>query len=385
MGAVKAREAWIAWGSTGGRGNTIGRDSRPLGPASVELGGKHHETTGRNWMHVTGLAPDTAYPFRVLVNGAPFGSGELRTMPERTTRLRFFVMGDYGTGADPQYRIARAMEQEFARHAKSDNPVRFLITTGDNVYGTPFGLYTKGSGDRDRHWARRYFEPYKTLLRHIPFYPSPGNHDGNESENRGDLAVYLDNFFFPTGRPERWYSFDIGGLAQFYSIDSTRNSATGPRRNVWRDLPEQRDWLRAELAKPAAPWRIAYWHHPPFTAGPRHEASLSWMRDAVDMLARGGVTAVFNGHEHNLQIVNRNEATGGVQYIVSGSGGELRDGDIRQRLDMANITGASSHHQFLSVEIDGGTMRVMPLGYEPIVVRDGRGGEVKMPIEIRRR
>lgn len=382
MGAAAAHEAWIAWGTTGGSGNTIGRESKPLGAAVVEIGGGRHETK-LNWMRVTGLAPDTAYPFRVLVNGAAFGEGNLRTLPEKTTKLRFLVMGDYGTGSDPQYKIAAAMEKEFARHENSDNPVRFLITTGDNIYGVPFGLFVKSSGDKDKHWQKKYFVPYAGLLRRIPFYPSLGNHDGNESESRGDLAVYLDNFFFPSGRPERWYSFNVGGLAQFYALDSTENAAKGARRNMWSGSDEQKQWLQAELAKPAAPWRIAYWHHPPFTAGPRHEASLSWMKDAVEMLSRGGADVVFNGHEHNLQIVKRNAATGGVQYIVSGSGGELRDGEIDDKLDLANIVGASPHHQFLSVEIDGGTMRVQPLSYEPVFVRDAKGGEVKMPLELK--
>lgn len=383
MGAVTAREAWIAWGTAGGSGNTIGRASRPLGAAVVEIGGKRHETK-LNWMRVTGLEPDRAYPFRVVVNGAAFGDGELRTMPERAQKLRFFVMGDYGTGSDPQYKIARAMEAEFARHEKTDNPVRFLITTGDNIYGVPFGLFTKSSGDKDKHWQKKFYVPYAGLLRRMPFYASLGNHDGNESENRGDLEVYLDNFFSPAGKGERWYAFEVGGLAQFYALDSTECAAEGARKNMWKS-GEQKAWLAGELGKAAAPWRIAYWHHPPFTAGPRHEASLAWMKDAVEMLSQGSVEAVFNGHEHNLQIVKRNEATGGVQYVVSGSGGELRDGDVRKEMDLANIVGTSPTHQFLSVEIDGDVMRIQPLGYEAIVVRDAQGGEVRMPVEVKRR
>ncbi|MBN8733760.1 MAG: hypothetical protein J0L64_24710, partial [Acidobacteria bacterium] len=116
-----------------------------------------------------------------------------------------------------------------------------------------------------------------------------------------------------------------------------------------------------------------------------HEASLAWMKDAVEMLSKAGAEAVFNGHEHNLQIVKRNEATGGVQYVVSGSGGELRDGDVRKEMDLANIVGTSPTHQFLSVEIDGDVMRIQPLGYEAIVVRDAQGGEVKMPVEVKKR
>lgn len=384
MGAIAAREAWIAWGTTGGSGNTIGRSSKPLGAAVVEIGGKRHDSK-LNWMHVQGLEPDTQYPFKVFVKGQEFGGGSLRTLPERAAKLRFFVIGDYGTGSQAQYRIAQAMEREFARHENSDNPVRFILTTGDNIYGMQFGLFTRESGDKDKHWEPKFFAPYNALLKRIPFYATLGNHDGNESENRGDLEVYLDNFFFPTGLAERWYAFSYADMAQFYALDTSSGSAKGSRVRMWNEEGEQKKWLQTEMAKPAPPWRIAYWHHPPFTAGPRHAASLSWMKDAVEMLSKGGVDVVFNGHEHNFQIVKRNEATGGVQYIVSGSGGELRDEFIETKLDAANIVGTSPQHQFLSVEVDGDTMRVQPLGYEPIQVHDAHGKVVEMPLVVRRR
>jgi len=384
VGAVASREAWIAWGTTGGSGNTIGRDSKPLGAAVVEIGGKRHESK-LNWMRVQELEPDKQYPFKVLVKGQEFGSGSMRTLPERATKLRFFVIGDYGTGSQAQYKIAEAMEKEFARFANTDNPVRFIITTGDNIYGTQFGLFTRDSGDRDRHWETKFYQPYAELLKRIPFYPTLGNHDGNESENRGDLAVYLDNFFFPTGKPERWYSFSYANLAQFFAMDTSSGALKGARERMWNDKGDQKKWLQAEMAKPAPPWRIAYWHHPPFTAGPRHEASLSWMKDAVEMLANGGADVVFNGHEHNLQIVKKHEETRGVQYIVSGSGGELRDEVIELRLEAANVVGTSPQHQFLSVEIDGDTMRIQPMGYEPIQVHDAHGKTVEMPWVVKRR
>ena len=109
------------------------------------------------------------------------------------------------------------------------------------------------------------------------------------------------------------------------------------------------------------------------------------MKDALERLAAGGVTAVFNGHEHNFQIVKRSEQTGGVQYIVSGSAGELRDEAIEPKLEAANILGTSPQHQFLSVEIDGDTMRIQPLGYEPIRVHDATGNTVAMPWLVKRR
>jgi hypothetical protein len=193
-GQIGATSALIAWGTTDSSGNTIGRASKSYGRALVTIGNRTQQTN-QNWAVVDELNPDTAYTYQVQVNNKKIGEGNIRTYPERTDHLAFFVVGDFGTGDSMQYKMAGVMRAEFERRRNSDNPVRFVITTGDNIYASmrmgPLALW---SGDEDRHWESKFFRPYERLLAEIPFYPSPGNHDGNESENRADLAVYLDNF-----------------------------------------------------------------------------------------------------------------------------------------------------------------------------------------------
>src|SRR5262249_27651180 len=156
------------------------------------------------------------------------GGGTVRTWPAHAEHLTFFVLGDYGNGSAAQRAIASAMWGEFEKRAQGDNPVRFVLTVGDNIYAdVNAGYMILGSGAQDRDWERKFFQPYRDLLQQIPFLPSVGNHDGNASESRGDLAAYLDNFFFPGNRPARWYVFGYGGLADFFALDSTDNSETG--------------------------------------------------------------------------------------------------------------------------------------------------------------
>ena len=62
----------------------------------------------------------------------------------------------------------------------------------------------------------------------MPFFPTLGNHDGNETEKRADLPAILDNFPYPQDKPARYYKFTYGDLAEFFGLDSTRNSETGP-------------------------------------------------------------------------------------------------------------------------------------------------------------
>jgi len=59
-----------------------------------------------------------------------------------------------------QYKIADVMRAEFDRRRNSDNPVRFVITTGDNIYASMrMDSLLLGSGDVDWHWETKFFQP----------------------------------------------------------------------------------------------------------------------------------------------------------------------------------------------------------------------------------
>jgi hypothetical protein len=237
-------------------------------------------------------------------------------------------------------------------------PVRFVMSTGDNIY--------KG-GSEDRHWSKKFFVPYESTLKSIPFYAVPGNHDGNESEAAADLPTYLDNFFAPQGEMKRWYGFRFANFVDFFALDSTTNQYPGATAPLYGAGGEQSNWLQKELQKERAPWRIAYMHHPMFTAGPRHVAMREKLQHWLDAFAAGGVSAVFAGHEHNLQFSERNAATGGMQFVVSGAGGELRKGNVAARMKSRNIAVWSAQVHFLVVEILGDEMTIRTVGLGPAV------------------
>ena len=109
----------------------------------------------------TACGPTLIIPYEVLVNGRSIGKSQVRTWPEKSSKLRFFVIGDYGSGDSAQKSVADAMIKEFQR-LSGDNPVRFVITLGDNIYGTlNFMLRFKDTGDKDSHWESRFFRPYQ--------------------------------------------------------------------------------------------------------------------------------------------------------------------------------------------------------------------------------
>src|SRR5215213_6983031 len=252
------------------RRTTIGESSEPYGPATVrvwEQGGQPIEvsvepapTERINHVCVTGLKPDTEYQYSVAVNGKPWaeeerrdwvvkGSGQgmmlnkgvyenaFRTYPPAdrpTPDFAFAVIGDYGRGVrDPSTNTSRQREISNAlARAVRDKGVRFVLTTGDNIYN---------GGGSDSDWFFTYYQPYRYILNRVPFYPSCGNHDAGETEGVGadefsdDYDELLDNFYirqrFLSGDRDEgealkdkglFYSFDFGRDFRFVAIDSAK-------------------------------------------------------------------------------------------------------------------------------------------------------------------
>jgi len=412
----------VAWGSPSGAGdNTVGESSPSFGPAELRVfyranglpvPGSPFRAQDRNWIAVTLPEPSTEYGYDLYVNDQAWGDPiyreeELlyfRSAPspdEPSGRLAFLVWGDFGTGSEKQYRLAEAMRRTVEAQEATGIPIRYLLSTGDNLYD--FFLFVS-TGSDDEEFYEKLFLPYQSLLSRIPFLPSLGNHDGGESESASDLRHYRDNFFLPVavlpdGTPsvfeDRFYGVSHGRDVRLLCLDSTSNRETlaGLR---WQPIygdggrSEQRAWLEEELERhQRALWKIAWLHHPPFNAGRGHYGSRSKDRNLqelertlVPVLADGGVRVVFSGHVHNFQIT-REEASGPLsrtRYLVSGSGGKSERGRRgssglrtleRERMAATNV---DDRPHFLLVEIAGDRMEVTPLTY------DAKGDPVPLAI-----
>ena len=374
----------IAWGTASGT-NTIGRSSKPLGKATLQMadGGGELTVSDRNYAVIRGLTPDKEYHYELTIGGKKVGDGQVRTWPLKSEKLCYLVVGDYGSGDDSQARVAKAMWSEVQKHAGGDCPIRFVLTTGDNIYGK-FGFTLKFSqtGTDDKDWDRKFYGPYEPILARVPFYPTLGNHDGNETEQRSDLGTYLDNFFFPGLQPARYYRFSYGGYADFFALDSTTNSETGPPTPAYSETGEQFQWAQKNLSESQVMWKIPYFHHPPFNAGPRHPAASADLAHFLELFRKSGVKVVFSGHEHNFQYSKKNAKTGDIRYVVSGAGGELRTGDIRGSMENAQIEGWAAQLHFLVVEMSGKEMRITPTSFDRMVVQDKVGKEIAMPLRV---
>jgi tartrate-resistant acid phosphatase type 5 len=395
------------------RKSTIGANSASYGPARVEVFDNSGalvssvSTTATNFCWVSGLAADTEYMYRVLVKGEEWGRdvrrdwvtsnerkgleqignkyiNRFRTYPDptrpATTPLTFAVIGDFGTGTKehdrPQRKVADALQRAVDSH-----DVRFILTTGDNIYASRriLGIPIGGQGDEDDDWYFTYYQPYRYIINRLPVYPSIGNHDSAETEDREDRDQVIDNFYIAerikgeeaAGRastdPGLFYRFRYGTDIEFVCIDTSRESIFSPR--LYKH-PKHTDFLSKALPigkaaeSPAPQWRIPFGHHPPFSAGPTHH-NTSGMEELIQRFRQAGVRVVFSGHEHNFQ----HSLFEDTHCFITGAAGKLRTDPPTRFVDAKTVSWSASLH-FLLVTIDGNRMTIRAIGTEGETLQD---------------
>ena len=229
-------------------------------------------------------------------------------MPDLRGGRVFALIGDSGSGDEPQALVAQAMLTYFntARHFP------FVLMLGDNLY--------------DDDYTNEFLTPYKELLdRGVKFYAAIGNHDR-------DLEIH----FKPFNMQDRdRYSFDEGN-ARFVALNS----------NHPKD-PEQIKWLDSVFTDAGDKWRICFFHHPLYSSGQHAAESREVIRPALEAaLVRNRVNVVFSGHEHLYERIHPQQ---GVAYFVSGGGGRSL---YKVNLSEFDQIGISEHH-FMIAEIAG--------------------------------
>ncbi|MEK6320274.1 MAG: metallophosphoesterase [Acidobacteriota bacterium] len=388
------------------RRGSIGVNSPPLAEegtlARIELTNKDNgEVTtqhqaGANRFHVRDLTPGTEYTYRIFVklqgeaDVREWGTGPLRDWEVKDKRrglrlagnsyknefrtfpqpdqpapdLTLAIIGDFGRGVRKpgskercQQDIADALKQ-----AVEDDGVRFILTTGDNVYH---------GGSNDDDWFFTYFQPYRYVINRIPVYPTVGNHDDGEDESNDDRAQIYDNFFIiprftnlkdvqeASTKPGLFYRFRYGSDIEFICLDTSRRTKLS-KRYFRRD--QHKEFIDHAFSAAASPrWRIPFSHHPPYSAGPRHHNTDSMIEFFIESgrLRTAGVRVLFSGHEHNFQ----HTVDEGINYFVTGGAGEIRTRvPSTEDFGKAKTTawGGNEEGHFLLVKINGDRMEVTP-------------------------
>ena len=251
-------------------------------------------------------------------SAAPVPPGQtVVALPNIGGSLKFAVIGDMGVGTRPQYEVAQQMESQRQRF-----DFKTVIMVGDNLYGP----------ERPADYVRKFELPYAALLNAgVKFYATLGNHD--EREQR------LYRHFNMNG--ENYYSFKAPNQdVRFFMLESTYPDAT------------QLQWMNREMSGAKETWKIAVFHHPPYSSGGRHGSNLPIRRAWEPLFVKYNVSVVFTGHEHFYE---RLKPQKGILHFITGAAGKLSPGDIREGSALT-AAGYDRDQSFMLVEIEDDVM-----------------------------
>jgi 3',5'-cyclic AMP phosphodiesterase CpdA len=200
--------------------------------------------------------------------------------------VRFAVIGDNGTGDQPQFDVARQMVA-----SRAQTPFDFVLMVGDNLFGRPSA----------HEFSDAFERPYKPLLdAGVRFFAILGNHDA--PDNRLYAGLNMDG--------HRYYSYARGNV-RFVGLDTNILDNT---QLMWLD-----NTLRTSLER----WKVVYFHHAIYSDGKRHGSDVELRVRLEPLFVRYGVKVVFSGHDH---IYQRFKPQKGITYFVEGASGRLRKG-----------------------------------------------------------
>ena len=236
-------------------------------------------------------------------------------LPNTAGSIKFAVIGDTGTGDKHQLAVAKQLAA-----ARSQFPFEFVIMVGDNIYGS----------NTAKDFEKKFSAPYKPLLDGgIKFYAALGNHD-DPSER----------FYKPFNmNGERYYSFKPADGVRFYALDST-----------YMD-DKQLKWFEDQLKMSGSEWKIAFFHHPPYSSGETHGSDETLRTQLEPLFVKYGVNVVLTGHEHFYERIKPQK---GIAYFITGSSAKLREGNITP--SEFEAAGFDTGYTFMIAEIVGDDM-----------------------------
>lgn len=235
------------------------------------------------------------------------------------------MIGDYGTGASDQVKVAQAM-QKFV--GKQNMQPAGLLMLGDNFYGPVKDGFTADS----KRWGSDIESMYPESVFPGPMWAVLGNHDYHDNAGGEKVQLaYSQKAGTRWSMPGKWFRFDLSPegapLVTFVCLDSNLPAVFGgldkktkkPRSSMTGE--EERDqfaWLEAELQKPRAPFTIVMAHHPLYSNGD-HGDTKPLINQWEPLFQKHKVHAYLCGHDHDLQHLELEGRF--TTHLLSGGGG----------------------------------------------------------------
>jgi predicted phosphodiesterase len=223
-----------------------------------------------------------------------------------------------------------------------------VMHVGDIIY--PY--YSAGRADL------KCLSVHQPHMRDTPYFFAWGNHDRYVSP-----VDYPETFYLPTNSvtgTEDFYSFDHGD-GHFVVLDTVTQGV-----GALAPGSPQYQWLEADLASTAKPWRFLFFHNTIRDSGPHRwdDYNRNGIPDRIELqygvgalAARYQVQVIFTGHDH---VFERLKPVSGVHTIITGGGGAVLywfGGEWDE-------TSAQfwSRYNCVKVTVSGDTLRLQALG-----------------------
>ncbi|HOW96965.1 MAG TPA: metallophosphoesterase family protein [Kiritimatiellia bacterium] len=279
--------------------------------------GTRHEVT------VAGLQPGTSYFYRVRSAGVNLATNRFKSAkaPGQPFRIAMWSDSHYGNTAGLAARMA-LYEPDL------------MLAAGDI---TDDGVLSEIDNNA--------FSGFGGLMKQIPAYWTPGNHD-----TRDDFAACREVFTLPGDERNYWFEY---ADAQIVSLNAEGLPGTA--------------WLDGALAASAKPWKIVFFHEPARSPAAGHGEEESIRDQYVPVMERHGVQLALAGHNHFYW---RSIPLNGVTHLITGrSGDRTRDLGDMPCYSQAGMNGTEAK-SFAIADFDGPFMQIRGIKENGDVIDD---------------
>lgn len=259
---------------------------------------------------VKGLQENTKYAYRVGAGAYWSQWFHFTTTSKNANRLQFLYFGDV------QVNMRALWSRVLPETYKKAPDAKLAIYAGDLI----------NRANRDVEWGE-FFEAGMGQHAMIANFPTPGNHDHYDNENKENTISKFWRAQFnlplngPEGLEESCYYADIQGI-RFISLNSDQAEESD------KFLKSQEQWLKQVLANNPNKWTVITFHHPIFS--PKTTRDNKRMRETFKpLIDQYKVDLVLQGHDHTyargmskIPMETKGKSSG-TMYVVSVTGPKM--------------------------------------------------------------
>lgn len=354
---------WVTWQTDLGTESIVEYGSSSTNLNQTVTG--THDAINSNWIwhkvQLTGLAPNTAYYYRVKTGSQIGPIKRFKTQPiegTNTGHYRFIVMGDHQRG-DNRYGLlvnAAKAKAEAKYGLPLEDHINLIVHTGDQV----------SEGNILSHWKNVQFGQGAPMTGNLPSITVVGNHDDggsfgsfpNDGGNIGyysRLFTYGDDANFHYGnnqgtRGDNYYAFQVANIA-FVCVNSNQS---------WSDQTNWTQQIISSLDQDSSiEWVITDQHHPLYAEQLPGDASSYMKNTLLPIYKNTNKFAMYlSGHAHlYARGALRNEP---VYHVINGgaSWDQYWTQDIDTDYEDVQKTIIRQLYQIVDIDLDSREMFV---------------------------